>query len=369
MSKENQKETKKLSLNIISKYRSPIYGFAILWIVFFHAFAINKIDYSFGIPALKFLKIINAGNVGVDIFLFLSGICLYFSYYKNPNSYEFLKKRLIRIVLPVWIINGAYWFIRFVLIQHGGLSAFVSRMLLLRFWETGDQAIWFVSCILVLYFLYPYIYQFLFQENSSNRKIIMRGILLMMLTYLAIISFSRVNSSLYNSVEIALTRFPVFIFGCIMGKFIFEDTKVPFYWHFIAILGVIVFFIICYLKPLSKMQMRFFYLVGGVSLAYTLAFLFSFIDSLCKKYKSYFLRFLSKVGEFSLELYLSHIMINQVYQMLPFYEIGNFWKYLIVIGLSILVAWVAYLFSNFIKKWIVRNEGIQHEKDKKIIST
>ncbi|MGM9877550.1 MAG: acyltransferase [Bacilli bacterium] len=365
MSKNNHLN-KKLDLNIVSKYRQPIYGFAILWIVFFHGTAINNINYSFGCNSLKILRLFMiSGNVGVDIFLFLSGICLYFSYHKNPNSYEFIKKRIFRVVLPVWIINGIYWFIVNVLINKQGIFSFINRMFLFHFWETGDQAIWFVSCILILYFIYPYIYQFLFNKENSNKVIIIRGLLLLLCTYLFIISFAKTNVSLYNTIEIALTRFPVFILGCIMGKFVFEDVKIPSYWKLISIIGTLLFFYVKYEKLLNGYYLRFFYLIGGVSLTYLLAILFSFIDKLIKKRKSYFLNILSIIGEFSLELYLSHITINQIYHMLPIYEKGNLYMYLIVIILSIILASLSHKICQLISKTINKNKDNHYDKIKR----
>lgn len=68
-----------MNLGIISKFRNEIYGFSIIWIVLFHGAAINKVDYSFGCSVLYPLQaFLSIGNVGVDIFLFLSGVSLLF---------------------------------------------------------------------------------------------------------------------------------------------------------------------------------------------------------------------------------------------------------------------------------------------------
>ena len=70
---------KPFRLDIVSTYRAPLYGFAILWIVVYHA-TIDNVDFSFGIEQLLWFKgIMELGNAGVDIFLFLSGVCLFFS--------------------------------------------------------------------------------------------------------------------------------------------------------------------------------------------------------------------------------------------------------------------------------------------------
>ena len=56
----------------LSSERKTIMGFAILWIMFFHSSG----DYSH-FHVLKTIK--EFGNLGVDIFLLLSGIGLYYS--------------------------------------------------------------------------------------------------------------------------------------------------------------------------------------------------------------------------------------------------------------------------------------------------
>lgn len=65
------------SYKIISTYRTQLMGVAMLWVVLFHAtFSINN--------PLQGVKAIGYG--GVDIFLMLSGMGLYFSYKKIGSS-------------------------------------------------------------------------------------------------------------------------------------------------------------------------------------------------------------------------------------------------------------------------------------------
>ena len=54
--------------------RDEIYGVCALWIVLFHVFRRISMPY---IPVVT--NVIGLGNMGVDIFLFLSGVCLYLS--------------------------------------------------------------------------------------------------------------------------------------------------------------------------------------------------------------------------------------------------------------------------------------------------
>lgn len=69
--------------NILSKYRTELMGIAILWVMFFHL----SIDINNRI--LNLIKTIGYG--GVDIFLMISGLGLYYAYKKNNNIKLFYK--------------------------------------------------------------------------------------------------------------------------------------------------------------------------------------------------------------------------------------------------------------------------------------
>ena len=84
-----------LTWGLLSKYKNELYGFSIIWIILFHGIILKKC----ALP--KSLKIIENflkhGNLGVEIFLFLSCVCLYFSMRSDNNILNFYRKRLIRI--------------------------------------------------------------------------------------------------------------------------------------------------------------------------------------------------------------------------------------------------------------------------------
>ena len=80
----NMKEGNQFNWGIISKYRSQVMGIAILWIILFHAKA-----QGIKIPHMQFLNyILNHGNLGVEIFLFVSGIGMYFSLSKGYKLWD-----------------------------------------------------------------------------------------------------------------------------------------------------------------------------------------------------------------------------------------------------------------------------------------
>lgn len=115
--KENIKENKKTNtkaqndLSLLFKYRKFLMGFAALWILMTHEWQIVTNETSFFFVTENFIKRI--GFCGVDIFLLLSGMGLYYSLEKNPVS-RFYYNRLKRVIFPFIIMASIVsQFIRF----------------------------------------------------------------------------------------------------------------------------------------------------------------------------------------------------------------------------------------------------------------
>lgn len=348
--KENNK---KYNLSLLSKYRSQIYGLAILWIVIFHGHAILGIDYSLGHKGiLQVLSlIINSGNVGCEIFFILSGICLYFSFSKDSDYYSFIKKRLVKLFLTVWVIAGLFWLYKFLILNHFDWSQMISSFLLILFWQNGDQTIWFVSTILLFYLLYPYIYKFIYAKKD-NKSIIIKGAILMVIAYLSIISFAHVNPTSFRIVEIGITRLPSFILGCILGKFVYDKRQLSKLWLIPMILLCILFYVMLQQGVFHGYHQRLFYLVGGISLTYICSYVFWLLDRYFNK--DIISRAFAFLGNISLELYVTHIIVLQIYRVTPLYKgVGHISVYMIIIVISIIVAYLASKPIEHLKKKVL----------------
>ena len=115
-----------MDLKVISKHRGKIMGLAIISIIIFHYFEDIKIfnNVSLGLTRIAQLYNITIGSCGVDIFIMLSAIGVYFSYAKNSNIGEFYIKRIKRVLIPYIILCGAYWIIFDLFIKKTTLSVF-----------------------------------------------------------------------------------------------------------------------------------------------------------------------------------------------------------------------------------------------------
>ena len=343
------KERFSFSLNDISVYKNEIYGAAIIWIMLFHAIDILELSYSKSFPALAIVdNLIGYGNMGVEVFLLCSGICLYFSFQKNNDIAVFMKKRAVRLFLPVLLIETAYWiYICFLSPEADGWVAFFERELLLRFWLTGDQQIYFVSLIFVCYILYPYIYSVLFPAYKEKSNAVARCAALIAVAVFTTVLIMNGQGGVYSRIEIALTRFPIFIFGCYMGKAVYEKKPLPKYSFLIVLIVTALQFIMLNMDIIEGIYKRYFYFIGGVSITLLIPMILKVIS--CK----YLNRILAFMGNISLNLYLAHIMIIRLYRYTPWSENCRLMHYLVILILSVALSYAAEILIKKIRRLLI----------------
>ena len=95
------KPIKDIELQNISRYRGELMGAAMLFVILFHV-GLPREDAFYGLRRI--------GNIGVDMFLFLSGVGLWFSWTKRPSLKHFFTRRYLRIY-PAWLIIACLFYI------------------------------------------------------------------------------------------------------------------------------------------------------------------------------------------------------------------------------------------------------------------
>ena len=335
-----------LSLYDISKYKAEIYGISILWIMLFHAHPIFGVDYTVGTSVLKPLDtFIGFGNIGVEIFLFCSGIFLYFSFVRNSDAYSFMCKRIARLFWPVALISSLYW-VYTCIVEKDSIMLFLSKFTLLDFWVSGDQQIWFVSAIFLFYVIYPYIYGFLFKATFLNSFV--RLIILLSVVMITTLSLSYIYPQYFKLVEIALTRLPVFIIGCYFGKLVYEKKTAPKYMYLIcfliAVAALVVLHIYDFPSSAQSPVKRWFYMFAGIPLTFVIIWVLNLLHS------QYLNKFFAFFGGISLNLYVSHVVVIRVYKLLPFGDEKRLYIYLILLAISIFVGWLAEFAIRYLTK-------------------
>lgn len=192
---------KETDLNVISRQRSGVFGLAILWIMLFHS------SLSFGWSPLHLIKA--TGYAGVDVFLFLSGIGLFYSMEKDPSPRSFYKKRALRVLLPYLIIALSYEGIRWGRGQITGVE-FLENITFVSYWRRGYATYWFLAAIVVFYLVYPLIYQVIKRRWFWAEAVLLAGAFgLAWWLYQDQPLFYRINGFVF--------RIPIFLIGCFLA--------------------------------------------------------------------------------------------------------------------------------------------------------
>ena len=285
----------------INKYRRFLFGIATIWIAWFHSY---MLDFS-KVEALSFLNfgflfeiLKRLGNIGVDIFLLLSGIGLYFSFSKNPNLIQFYKKRIIRI-LPCSVILVL---IVTYLSHVETLRLFIIRVTFLNFlfFRDDDQTFWYIPAILLLYLLFPVFYHVI-QKFKLPGALILIAISCVITAIAFFVNFEM----FFYQWEMLLTRIPVFIVGILMARVIKNEKKLSNEKALILCLLGLIYMIAIHIIDLFITQRYIFvwhYLY--LPLAVFLVFFFSYIRSHVRL--AIIVKPIEFVGDFSLEMYLIH---------------------------------------------------------------
>lgn len=265
-------------LNDISKHRSELMGWAIVWIMMLH-FTFNQIK------PLGFIA--QYGFAGVEIFMMVSGLGLYFALDKNNDIRYFYKRRFLRI-FPTYYFIG---FFASIFLFHDNIFSYLFRYSTIGFWVGGPSWEWYVPSIVALYIIAPFLKKTIDKKQTTAMLTICSSILA--------ISYYIVANEIVEAKDphfFLLYRIPAFILGMICAYWIKNSTSIKFF-YIILIIGIPCFVM---LFPRHHSIYNFKYL----SLLFLLpAFTICFI-SLSKLIKT-LNSILTCIGKASLEIYLT----------------------------------------------------------------
>lgn len=325
---------KKVSLNIqISEYRNSIMGVAMLSIMLFHQYFISMVPFNL---------FHNFGYWGVDIFLFLSGMGLVNSLKKNTKK-DYYKRRFIRII-PSCLICGTTKYIIFILFYS---SLFILKDgLKIGIWSIASLDLWYIHTIIILYLVSPII----FKSLNKNRYLIIAIIFILFLLngfiLKPIVGYDWLSPK--GVISWTIERLPVFTLGMLISIDNRITNQILYISSFSLLLAIT-------LTLIGKTHYSFYGIRACIIFLLTLGmpFLIMTCISVLKAIPYSMQKFLSFVGNYSLELYLVHEFI---FWALIIY--CNNWipSLLFISGflLSFLSAYLCRLCTNMIKHYDTR---------------
>lgn len=311
----------------ISKYRSELMGLATILIIICHSPAHVQM------PAMleKFLRWC---GIGVDIFLFLSGVGMYFSLKKSNFALgKWYVHRYLRILVPFLVFSVPYYLFRWT-IDSENIWIFLSNISTFSYW-TKHEGAWFVAMLIPLYLITPLLARVI---DCHNNRFVPTIIICLLLVIIACLPADNI---VMNNILHCIRHIPSYILGYWIGKMVFQKQVIDKQMLAMCWGGVLLYSILI-LTSISKNWL----------LMIPVTVFFSYIINRRSEFVSN--NVLSFMGTISLESYLMNIYLPVVLRkigykdFLSYYDEGNYLFYLTVIVLGILLAFLGHLFSQYV---------------------
>ena len=302
---------KQFSYENLSRYRTVLMGLQIILIICFH-FAVDGYYVRDSRIIYLFYKYIRSS--GVDMFLLLSGVGLYFSWKKTPVIRTFYLKRYTRILVPYFLVAIPAWIWLDVFYLNAGWGKFFEDLFFLTFFFEQTRWFWYILMIGFCYLVFPYLFAVV--ETAGERITRNMRILVLCLTSTLVLMLLQLYyTELYSSVSIALSRIPAFLIGVLIGKAVYEKQVVSRkYLYVMLILAIVIAW------PLQIVSTKILGVYSLAFLNYELSLLFVMILSWLRENNNRWLMRLHIVitsvlgwfGKYTLELYLIHVLVRKV---------------------------------------------------------
>lgn len=246
-----------------SRYRAQLMGIAIIMIMLFHA------------------HILECCTIGVEFFLLLSAVGLYFSLAKDDDLARYFKKRFVRIV-PTYLVVAIPFFLfldrtnwRQFILDLSGLCVYQHRWFF-----------WFILFIMLCYLVAPF-----YLKVIKHRFSIVFPFVALAVCYLLGLR--------YPSLEIMLSRVAVFLLGLHVAQLVHDKRQVRGAW------GVPVAVVALVLIPVVKGLQLYPGITNAIYCLLSIPALAGIV-MLLKKCPKPVLSALAFMGGITLEIYMIH---------------------------------------------------------------
>lgn len=320
---------REIELADVSRYRGELMGAAIIFIILFHV-PLARSDMFFGLR--------RCGNIGVDMFLFLSGLGLWYSWVKNPSVKHFYRRRLLRI-FPTWlVISSIYYLQRFNFETGDYLNLLLEITINWGFWLNDEGTFWFIPAIMMLYLWAPW-YMRLIQKHP-----VFRWLPVLMICWCVIVQWVIPIHQAVGHIEIFWSRVPIFFIGINFAEWVKKDVKIEPSGRWLILITFIMTASTCiWLEQMIHGRFplfaeRMIYIPLTISLIILLNDLFRNTPKWCN-------RTLVFLGGLSLEIYLIHNQFVMQY-LIPYH--WGYWP--TALSTTILTLPLAWLLQQIIKR-------------------
>ena len=314
-----------IELANISRFRAEQMGAAMLFVILFHV-ALDRGDPFYGLR--------RCGNVGVDIFLFLSGVGLWFSWVKTPDVLRFYRRRLLRIV-PTWIVVATAFYLPDYLsarrFSHSIVDLIGDITINWDFWLHDELTFWYVPAIMALYLVAPW-YMRLIQSRP-----VYRWLPLLMVIWCVMVQWVLPIHHAVGHIEIFWSRVPIFFIGINFGEMVRTRRQLPSEAVWLLLVTFLMTFGTClYLEQVRHGHFPLF-VERMLYIPFTVCTVLV-MNRIFRRTPQWVNRSFRLVGALSLEAYLIHIHFVLVYVQ-P-YHLGYWLTFLVTVAITLPIAWL-----------------------------
>ena len=321
------KPIKDIELQNISRYRGELMGAAMLFVILFHV-GLPREDAFYGLRRI--------GNIGVDMFLFISGVGLWFSWTKRPSLKHFFTRRYLR-VYPAWLIIACLFYIPDFL----GSRQFSTNIIDLLgdvlinwdFWLHDELSFWYIPATMMLYLFAPAYMQLIIKHP------VYRWLPVVMIMWCILVQYVTPIHAAVGHLEIFWSRVPIFFIGINFGKAVKEKRCMDG----ASLWLIVLVFVMAFASSVFLEQVRhgqfplFIERMLYIPLTVTAILL---LNRVFRRTPKWFNATFREVGALSLEAYLIHLHFVLVH-------IERFhWSYwptfLVCIAITMPLAWLLH---------------------------
>lgn len=314
-----------IELANISRFRAEQMGAAMLFVILFHV-ALDRGDPFYGLR--------RCGNVGVDIFLFLSGVGLWFSWVKTPDVLRFYRRRLLRIV-PTWIVVATAFYLPDYLgarrFSHSIVDLIGDITINWDFWLHDELTFWYVPAIMALYLVAPW-YMRLIQSRP-----VYRWLPLLMVIWCVMVQWVLPIHHAVGHIEIFWSRVPIFFIGINFGEMVRTRRQLSSDAVWLLLVTFLMTFGTClYLEQVRHGQFPLF-VERMLYIPFTVCTVLV-MNRIFRRMPQWVNSSFRFVGALGLEAYLIHIHFVLVYVQ-P-YHLGYWPTFLVTVAITLPIAWL-----------------------------
>ncbi|MFC5222514.1 acyltransferase family protein [Bifidobacterium leontopitheci] len=326
------------SFDLLSRYRGVLMGVQILLIMAFHYTEdLSNAAGRFDGPAQLFYDYI--GSSGVDMFLMISGLGLYYSWKRNPDARAFYRKRLTRVLVPYAVVALVGWIWLDFIHSHAGAVRFLADITFVTFFTDGVKWFWYIAVCLVCYALFPAVFAVVDNDDRNVAGPWGRTLAMCVAASMVAVMLYRFVPAAYDNVDLIVNRLPCFVFGVLLGRLSYERRPVSMTIVSVYLIAVVIMLYpmqmddIPLVKSFLRAALNLLLCICGVAVMNAMSragkpALTGLHDVLSKV--------LGWFGRYSLELYLLHVMIRKMLNLNDLPTVRLRYEAVVVIGAIVL---------------------------------